>query len=252
MIYKLDAAFNAALTARERNFLICYCLSRGSRATCATTTLLRPFKQKDLRAAFAEREEASHSRIAEWERRMQEFDPDNVPDDMRAMFGSIPTKENFTSYCKSLIAQEKAAMRELKRSYIVCVDYAHIGKFWREFHAFLDPRVTFGDSNVLHEECDFWLEEEEVDDFLHSSLMDPPKGRNDWMHDWGNLFFGEMELVYEDLTIYYRDRCMLKTVSHEEMMLVQLEEKQLTEIESMAGGKKLAEKIRSSAQIEEN
>ena len=252
MIYELDAAFNAALTARERNFLIRYSLCRGTRGKCSTTTLLRPFRQKDLRTAFAEREEESRSRIAEYERRMQEFDPDNVPDDMRAMFGSIPTKENFTSYCMSLIAQEKAAMRELKRSYIVCVDYAHTGRFWKEFHQSLDPRVTFGDSNVLHEECDFWLDDEQCDAFLYASLSDLPKGRNDWIHDWGNVFLGDMELVYEDLCVYLGEMCMLKTVSHEEIMIVNLKEEQLREIEEIPGKKKLAEKIRSSASVKEN
>ena len=45
---------------------------------------------------------------------------------------------------------------------------------------------------------------------------------------------------------------MLKTVSHEEIMIVNLKEEQLREIEEIPGKKKLAEKIRSSASVKEN
>ncbi len=248
MKYELDAAFNAALTPKERNLLIRFCVNKGTRAKCSTKSLYRPLRQKDLRMAFEERDRASLSRIAEYERRMQDYDPNAPSDELLAMFGSVPTKENFASYCKSLISQEKEAMRELRRCYSVHVDYGYTSRFWMEFHRSLCPHVTFGDSNELHEKCDFWLEEEECEAFLHSSLLDPPAGRNDWAHDWGNVILGNMELIYEDLTVYYREDCILETVSHEQMMVVRLNDGDLKPIEEKGGGKKLAAKIRAAVQ----
>lgn len=252
MTYDLDAAFNAALTPKERNLLIRYCISTGTRAKCSTKALCRPLRLKDLRMAFEEHDQKCLARIAECETWMRDFDPNNVPKSMRSMFGSVPSKEEFTSYCESLIMQAKDSMGELRRSYIIRVDYEFISPFWMEFHRSLSPRVTFGYSNELHEECDFWLDEEEYDQFLHSSLLDPPADRDDWMHDWGNVIFGNMELVYEDLTVYFREECMLETISHEEIMIVHLSEKDVREIEGMKGGKRLAAKIRATVPSDKN
>ena len=57
-----------ALTPKERNPLIRYCVTVATRGNCATKALLRPFKQKYLKEAFAEQSRAHTECIARYER----------------------------------------------------------------------------------------------------------------------------------------------------------------------------------------
>lgn len=244
MKYELDDVFFASLTPKERNLMIRYCIGVGTRAQCSTKELYRPLKQKDLRMAFEEQDRKTLERIAEYERHMREYDPKHPSEDLFVVFDSVPTKEEFENYCKSMIEEEKELLRGSRRCYSVSVDYEDISSFWMKFHKSLSPRVTFGYSNELHEECNFELNEESREAFLHSSLTAPPAKRE----DWGIVTFGNMELAYEDLSVYRGDDCILTAISHEEIMLAQLDEKDFDAIERMPGGKRLAAKIRASVQ----
>ena len=91
------------------------------------------------------------------------------------------------------------------------------------FHTSLNPRVTFGDTNELHEECNFALTREVKDALMDSSLgSDPEEG-----FDYGAFYLGKSPLYYEDLTVYGGEEVILSTVSHEGMMDVFLSEEDL-------------------------
>ena len=235
-----------ALTPRERNLLIRYCVAVATRGTCATKALLRPFKQTDLREAFAEQGRAHTERIARYERAAQEYDPQTaeLPQNMLNYFGGVPTKEQYAAYCREIVKQEESTVRSLERMYTVCVNYAFVGRKWLAFHRSLNPRVTFGYSSLLHEACDFLFDEEKRAAFLRSSLADLPQWKGDAVHDWGNVMFGNMQLFYEDLTLYRGEACILQTVSHEEMMTARLEEPDLSALAREKGGAALVKKLR--------
>ena len=243
MEYCLDG--NCQFTPKERNTLIRYCLSVATRAKCSTRALLRPFKQKYLKEAFAEQRKEHLERIARYERAMQEYDPETteLPQWMLGYFEGVPTKETYTDYCRQVIKQEKETLRGRKRSYFVHVDYEFIGRKLLAFHNSLCPRVTFGYSGRLHEECDFAFDEEKREAFLNSSLAELPQYRDDWIHDWGNVAFDGVHLIYEDLALFRGDVCILETISHEEMMTVRLEETDLAALALQKDGKKLGNKL---------
>lgn len=235
-----------ALTPRERNTLIWYCVAVATRGKCSTKALLRPFRQKDLRNAFEEQQKEHLLRIREYETRQAEYDPETAQPPVWVLeyFGGTPSKETFSRYCREIIKQEKDVLRHLKRSYSVYVDYAFIGRKMLAFHNSLSPRVTFGYSNSLHEECDFLFDDEKRAAFLHSSLAELPRWKGDRVHDWGNVMFGDMQLLYEDLTLFRGETCILETISHEETMTVRLGEGDLSALGNEKGGKKLAAKLR--------
>ncbi len=56
MVYEfhLDESYETNITAAERNALIRFCLSIGTRAKCSTRVLMRPFKQKYFTEALRE------------------------------------------------------------------------------------------------------------------------------------------------------------------------------------------------------
>lgn len=235
-------------TAEERNILIRYCLSIATRAKCSTKALLRPFRQKYLKEAFAEQGKEHTERIAQYERAMKEYDPQTtkLPQWVRDFFEGVPTKEEYARYCRQIIKQEKDVLRSLKRSYSVQVDYAFVGRKLLAFHNSLNPRATFGYSNCLHEECDFVLDEEKRKAFLDSSLAELPQHEFDWIHDWGNVAFGGVSLIYEDLTLFRGDVRVLETISHEQMMTVRLDEADLSALALNKDGENLTKKLSKS------
>ena len=81
----------------------------------------------------------------------------------------MPAKEDYVSYCGEIIRQEREILRRVRGEYHIAVDCAFTPKKWLRFHKSLSPRVTFGYSNALHEECDFALTDEVRQAFLHSS-----------------------------------------------------------------------------------
>ena len=233
------------LTPKERNILIRYCLSVATRAKCSTRELLRPFKQKYLKAAYDELRKENIERIRQYERAMQEYDPETteLPQWMLGYFEGVPTKEVYSDYCRRVIKQEKDVLRDRKRNYTIHVNYSFIGRKLLAFHNSLCPRVTFGYSGRLHEECDFALDEEKREAFLNSSLAELPQYQDDWIHDWGNVAFGGVHLIYEDLTLFRGDVCILESISHEQMLTVRLEEADLAALALQKDGKKLLKKL---------
>lgn len=169
-----------------------------------------------------------------------------LPQGLLEYFGGVPTKEAYADYLKQLIKQEKEVLRGLKRSYSVFVDYEFVGRKLLAFHNSLNPRVTFGYSNSLHEECDFALDEEKREAFLNSSLAELPQFKDDTLHDWGVAAFDGVSLVYEDLTLSRGDEIILETISHEQIMTVRLNETDLAALASDKEGKKLVDKLRSA------
>ena len=207
-------------------------------------------REKYLKEAFDEQNKEHMERIGQYEQAMQEYDPETtrLPQWMLNYFEGIPTKEAYTRYYRRVIKQERDVLRGLKRSYSINVDYEFIGRKLLAFHNSLNPRVTFGYSNSLHEVCDFVFDEEKREAFLNSSLKELPQYQDDWIHDWGNVAFDGVHLIYEDLTLFRGDVCILETISHEEMLTVRLDETDLAALALNKDGKKLGNKLNLVAQ----
>ena len=246
----MQTEIGQAFTPKERNAVIRYALSVGTRAKCATRWLLRPLKMRDLQAAIREREAGHRNTIETYTRRAAEYRAGKTPLSAEALsyFEGVPSEERFTAYCNGVIRQEREILRRCRREYQISVDCAFTPKKWLRFHKSLSPRVTFGYSSALHEECDFALTDEVRQAFLHSSLAELPAYKDDWTHDYGVVFFGSpVELLYEDLSVSVGDRCVLDTISHEEMCTFSFTEGELQKLAAFAG-KPLAEKIRKKAE----
>lgn len=246
MKYCLDRCYEEKIkfTPKERSALIGYCLSVGTRAKCSTRELLRPFRRKDLNLAFAARRAAYLAKIADYERMKGEYDPEKprLSAEIVSFFEGIPSKENFSCYCDDRIRMFREMMRGMEREYQVFVRYRHIGKKLLCFHHSLNPSVTFGYSSMLHEECDFVLDDNMRAQFLTSTLAESPSSEGP-LHDWGRVIFGKMQLIYEDLCVYRGDMRILETITHEECMSVWLEKDDLDALAANKGGKALVNKL---------
>ncbi len=239
--YRLDEGYKANITSAERNALIRYCLSIGTRAKCSTRALMRPFKQKYLTAALSEMKDNHSRKIAEYSKKIELYNKGELQLSQEYIdsFGSTPTKAQFEKYMKALINQERDIMRTLSKSYQIFVDFAYTNKNVLAFHESLSPRITFGYSNSLHEECDFALTKEIKNAFLNSSLKESQTFEQDWTHDWGHVYFNSIiELLYEDLEIFVGERLVLSTLSHEHCMTVFLTDEELAAFIDFEGKRK--------------
>jgi len=220
---KRRVLFTGMLTAEERATVMRFAIEIGERASCRTNCLLRPLTGALLENAFREREKKIEERERAYIERARTFDPAAASPELRSFFGGEVTSEKYGKYIAELIKQEEDAKKTLRRSYQVCVDYADLDPEDEAFHASLSPIVTFGDTNVLHEKCDFALTREIKDAFLDSSLGgDPEEG-----FDYGSFYLGKTPLYYEDLAVEKGGEPILATVSHEGILDVFLSDEEL-------------------------
>lgn len=75
----MQTEIGRAFTPGERNAVIRYALSVGTRAKCATRWLLRPLKMRDLQAAIREREAGHRNTIETYTRRAAEYRAGKTP-----------------------------------------------------------------------------------------------------------------------------------------------------------------------------
>ena len=157
----------ADLTAKERNAIIRYAISIGTSASCATRSLMRPFKNIYLTQAMKEVTDNLTAQNLEYESKIQSFNESGEVDKKLAAFlGNDISKEGVAAYYNALIKQNEERIKRFPRSYTVSVDYEFTDKKRLNFHNSLNPRPTFGYSNVLHEECVFELHDDIRKTFL--------------------------------------------------------------------------------------
>lgn len=240
---KRNVVFTGTLTAEERATVMRFAIETGDRATCRTNCLLRPFEASMLDKAFREREEKIEQRERAYIERARTFDPTRTSMEFRSFFGENMTSEEYGKYIAGLIKQEEEAKQMIRRAYHITVDYADLSSEDQAFHASLSPRVTFGDTNELHEECSFALTREIKDALLDSSLGgDPEEG-----FDYGAFYLGTSPLFYQDLCVTAGGESLLSTVSHEGFLDLFLSEEDRAALEGFelnrARNRKIIEKL---------
>ena len=208
---KRNVMFTGDLTAEERAVVIRFAIEIGDKAKCRTNCLLHPFDTVLLEAAFREKESEIEKRERAYIESAKTFDPHHVNAALQSYLGGDVTSESYAKYVADLIRREEEVKAHIRRSYHVTVDYAYLTESDAAFHESLSPRVTFGGSNELHEECAFTLTREIKDALLDSSLGDVPEEG----YDYGSFYLGETPLSYEDLEVSEGGEVILSTVSHE-------------------------------------
>jgi len=211
---KRNVMFTGTLTPLERSVMIRFALEIGDEAKCRTNCLLRPFTSELLEAAFREKEAEIEKRERAYIETAKTFDPATASDALRTYLGGTVTAESYAKYVADLIRQEEEVKKMIRRSYHVSVEYAYLTEADAALHKSLSPRVSFGYTNELHEECAFALTREIKDAFQDSSLGGEPEEG----YDFGAFYVGETPLYYEDLEVKAGGETILSTVSHEGIM----------------------------------
>ncbi|MCM1043141.1 MAG: hypothetical protein NC350_02895 [Corallococcus sp.] len=227
-----------SFTPAERNEIIKFAVSIGTRAEMSTTSLLRPLKMKDLKSAFAESKQRLLAENEMLKLRMARYDSKEVVLDKTLVeyFDGIPTKEQFVAYHKRLIKQNLESIDTMFDTYFIYVNTHLTGKL-SEIHRSLNPRVTFGYSTMLHEICDFPLDEYAKNLLLNSNLKGTPRISDEHIHDFGYIMLSDGEnnfLLYEDLCVFVNDRCILQCVSHEQACNINFTDEELASFEVCA------------------
>ena len=241
---KRNVMFTGTLDAEERAAIMRFAIEIGEQASFRTNALLRPFSDELLQAAFKEKEGAIVRRQRAYVESAKTFDPKTASAALKDYLGEL-SHERYAKYLADLIKQEEDVKKTIRKSYHITVDYADLTDEDAIFHQSLSPRVTFGDTNELHEVCAFSLTREIKDALLDSSLgSDPEEGL-----DYGAFYVGTTPLYYEDLEVKAGGETILSTVSHEEILDVFLCEDDLRKFVDFelnkARNRKIAQKLLS-------
>lgn len=240
---KRNVMFTGTLTAEERATVIRFALEIGDKATCRTNCLLRPFEPAMLEKAFREREEKIEERERAYVERARTFDPKKTSIEFRSFFGENMTSEEYGKYIAELIKQEEDAKKTIRRTYHITVDFAGLDPEDEAFHRSLNPRVTFGDTDELHEACAFALTPEIREALQDSSLGGEPEEG----FDYGAFYVGRSPLFYEDLSVTAGGETVLSTLSHEGFLDLFLSEEDRVNLEGFelnkARNKRIIEKL---------
>jgi hypothetical protein len=193
----------------------------------------------DLESAFRERDEERAETIDKYRKIVIDYkDGKPISEGLRSWFGDRdPSIEALESYCDAMIRQTEDS--DVREAYSVYVGYEFMSEEHRAFHASLNPRVTFGYSNVLHEECDCM-----ITDRVRTVLLPCFEYEEDKDNSYYNGAFecAASNMHYEDLIIYRGSRTILSTISHETMFSIHFDETDIEAFRVFEGEHELNEK----------
>jgi len=180
-------------------------------------SLHRPLDMADLEAAFMEVENACEKYGERAKQALSDYkDGKEIDRYWKDIFKSVPSHKYLDDYVNKLIEGHNDTFNR-RGSYHINVELKYISDDFLSFHKSLNPRVTFGYSNFLREECDFELSKELKELFIFC-FRGKENDMNANRKSYGGFEFGNYNLRYEDLFVYCGDREMLGTTTHEDMM----------------------------------
>ena len=221
----------------DRLAIIRFCLTYGTRLKCSTRYLLRPIDTVDLEAAFEEKEAGYRANIERYRQELNDYkDGKPVDPEWKKRIEQYCDSDNpIEHYYNTIIEQEENIIDHIRKLYFINVDYLYKSENSLAFHSSMNPRVTFGYYNGLHEECDCLI----TDDIRESLLPSFKDGRpehttnSDYYH--GAFDCDRSETYYEDLEIWCEDRIIMSTVSHESMFGISFDEKDMEAFRTFEG-----------------
>jgi len=233
------------LTKTERLAIIRFCLERGTRIKYSTMCLHRPLDLAEVESAFLEREAKNAGNVERYRKLAVDYaSGKELPKHLLQWFGGIkPTQEQLDDYIKDAIAQARGD-EIIRKYYQVAVNLEFISDKFLALHKSLNPRVTFGYSSNLHEECDFELTDD-LRGLIISCFKDKRDGDDRASYGGVELREGDDSLWYEDLIIFRDNIEILSTVTHELMLDLILDEDDIDALKTFEGKVERNKKITS-------
>ena len=215
-----------SLSATDRTVLNRFCLSIATKIIFSTNCLRQPFNSELLQSAFAEYESKVQQRISKLKNNLKNFDSLEFDNAIISYFGGKPEKAEYAEYIDILIKQEQEVAENIKNCYHISVDNEFESEDARNLHKSFNPKVTFGYSNQLHEQCCVFLTPELKKLFLRTDLC--KRATFDLEErSFGSFFLPESGCFYEDCSMYSGDRLIMETVSHERIYNLYLSDNEL-------------------------
>lgn len=206
------------LTKSERLAIIRFCLNRGTRVKFSTHSLLRPFEMRYLENAFNEWDAENAERFEKHRQEIEDYKNGKPLSWFYIMHFGSKAKPSV----KELEERLDKAMNDIfdiRKSYSLAVSYVYLSEEVLSFHNSMNPKITFGYSNQLHEECD-----SEITDTVCNRLLfsfKDSKGIEAFLtfggFTVGKITDDESLLYYEDLIIFRGNKKLLSTITHENM-----------------------------------
>ena len=205
------------LSKPERLAIIRFCLNNGTRIKCSTHSLVRPLEMRYLDDAFKEWDGENAARFEKARKEIEDYKNGGPLSWFFIVHGvrKKPTIQELEECLNRAIEEEEIS--NIRKSYSIAVDFVYLSEEILNFHNSMNPKITFGYSNVLHEECD-----SEITDAVRRRLLPCFKENKNIDLDFtfggfkvGDFTADESPLYYEDLIISRGDKEILSTTTHE-------------------------------------
>ena len=206
------------LTATDRRVINKFLLSVADEMEFSTNCIRQPLSLEKLEIAFKEVENKAKKRIEETRSLLTDFDNGNLPLHLKSYFGDDVKREDVALHIEQVVLQENYVVKSIKNNYTVSV----VNDFFddataRDLHLSFNPRVTFGYSNQLHEECRVALTPSLRELFSKSQLCKQDK-INAELFSYGAFTIDKIACsYYEDTKFFINGKCIMATISHEQI-----------------------------------
>ncbi len=231
------------LTATDRCVINRFLLLVADEIEFSTICIRQPLSLEKLELAFQETENNAKERIEETRLLLEDFDNGKLPDGLKAYFGDEVKREDVIEYIDQRIKQEYEVVKSIKNSYMIYVDNEFFGDDRaKELHNSFNPRVTFGYSNRLHEECRTILTDRLRNILLKSQLCKRCSFNDSF--SFGAFTIDEIACsFYEDTKLFINGMCIMETISHEQMYELYLSDDLIAKFSDFEDKKERNEKI---------
>jgi hypothetical protein len=175
----------------------------------------------DLEASFEEKDAGFKAEIERHRQSFNDYKNSKTPDRrqldwFKLAFGTEnPSFEEVENYFNGNIEREMQNIGQIRKMYLVSVDYGFLSEDNLAFHASMNPHITFGYSNALHEECDCQITEDVRNSLLSSFEDERTRYLDEQESRYGAFYCKRSDTYYEDLAVWCDDREILFTMSHE-------------------------------------
>ncbi len=238
------------LTATDRCVINRFLLSEADKIEFSTNCIRQPLSLEKLEIAFQEVEAKAKERIEKTRSLLNKFDNGELPEELKAYYGDAMKREDIIEYIDRIIRQESEVVKSIKNTYMISVD----NEFWgddkaKELHCSFNPRVTFGYSNKLHEECKVALTDELKKILLKTQLC--KRCSYNECFSFGAFTIDEITCsFYEDTKLFINGNCVMETISHEQIYDLYLSDELMAKLLNFEDKKDRNEKIIKKLNIE--
>jgi hypothetical protein len=201
---KLRATDTTRLNESQRLTLIRFAVTHGYSIYCQTSCLYRPLLMQDFERELEKAAQLRQDKIGFYKKLKEDYKAEkNINTFLELFFGSHSIEPTmFYKTMDHLISETEK--NDIRKKYYIPVFYDHLNDDDLAFHYSLEPKVTFGGQDFLHEEFEIEFNKKIRDAFIKSFKKKVDQYTSYGVAKIGNLVYSSIEIFDKDKRLILR------------------------------------------------